>query len=82
MAWGITISGDSPQFSALTAQNAPPALVGSVLTLTNSIGFAISIVSIQLFVWLAQTYPLGSLIPWLGIGPAVGVIALLPLLRK
>ena len=82
VVWGITISGDSPQFSALTAQNAPPALVGSVLTLTNSVGFAISIVSIQLFVWLAQSYPLSSLIPWLGIGPALGVIALLPLLRK
>lgn len=82
VVWGITISGDSPQFSTLTAQNAPPALVGSVLTLTNSIGFAISIVSIQLFVWLAQSHPLSSLIPWLGIGPALGVLALLPLLRR
>ena len=82
VTWGITISGDSPQFSALTASNAPPALVGSVLTLTNSIGFAISILSIQLFVWLAQTYPLGHLLPWLGIGPALGVWALRPLLRR
>jgi DHA1 family inner membrane transport protein len=82
LIWGITISGDSPQFSALTASNAPPALVGSVLTLTNSIGFAISIVSIQLFVWLAQQFPLATLIPWLGIGPALGVWALMPLLRK
>lgn len=81
IVWGISISGDSPQFSALTATNAPPALVGSVLTLTNSIGFAISIVSIQLFVWLAQQFPLASLIPWLGIGPVLGVWALMPLLR-
>jgi hypothetical protein len=51
--WGITVAGDSPQFSALTARNAPPQAVGSVLTLTNSIGFAISIVSILLFVTLA-----------------------------
>ncbi len=82
LIWGISISGDSPQFSALTASNSPPALVGSVLTLTNSIGFAISIVSIQLFVWLAQRFPLADLIPWLGIGPALGVWALMPLLRK
>jgi MFS transporter, DHA1 family, inner membrane transport protein len=82
VVWGITISGDSPQFSALTAQNAPPALVGSVLTLTNSIGFAISIVSIQLFVWLAQSHSLSSLMPWLGVGPALGVLALMPLLRR
>ncbi len=81
LTWGITISGDSPQFSALTAGNAPPALVGSVLTLTISIGFGISIVSIQLFVWLAQSYPLAQLLPWLGIGPALGVWALRPLLK-
>ena len=82
VVWGISISGDSPQFSALTASNSPPALVGSVLTLTNSIGFAISIVSIQLFVWLAQEFALASLIPWLGIGPVLGVWALSPLLRE
>lgn len=80
LVWGITVSGDSPQFSALTAANAPPALVGSVLTLTNSIGFAISIASIQLFVWLAERVPLASLLPWLGLGPLLGVIALRPLL--
>jgi MFS transporter, DHA1 family, inner membrane transport protein len=82
LLWGITVSGDSPQFSALTAQNAPPALVGSVLTLTNSIGFAISIVSIQLFTSLAETVPLASLLPWLGLGPLLGLWALRPLLRR
>ncbi len=29
LLWGATVSGDSPQFSTLTAQNAPPAAVGS-----------------------------------------------------
>jgi MFS family permease len=82
LLWGITVSGDSPQFSALTAGNAPPALVGSVLTLANSIGFAISIVSIQLFVTLAETWPLAQLLPWLGLGPALGLLALRPLLSR
>ena len=50
LLWGATVSGDSPQFSTLTAQNAPPQVVGSVLTFTNCIGFAISVVSIELFV--------------------------------
>jgi DHA1 family inner membrane transport protein len=81
MVWGITVSGDSPQFSALTAANAPRAAVGSVLTLTNSIGFAISALSIALFVRLAQSVPLGTLLPWLGIGPVLGLLALRPLLR-
>jgi DHA1 family inner membrane transport protein len=82
LLWGITVSGDSPQFSALTAGNAPPALVGSVLTLSNSIGFAISIASIQLFVTLAETVPLAQLLPWLGLGPALGLWALKPLLPR
>jgi MFS family permease len=81
LLWGITVAGDSPQFSALTAQNAPPQAVGSVLTLVNSIGFGISILSIQLFVTLAQRHELASLLPWLGLGPLLGVWALRPLWR-
>ncbi len=81
LLWGISVAGDSPQFSALTAQNAPPQAVGSVLTLVNSIGFGISIVSIQLFVMLSQTHALGTLLPWLGLGPLLGVWALRPLWR-
>ena len=82
LVWGITVSGDSPQFSALTAGNAPPTLVGSVLTLANSIGFAISIVSIQLFVTLAEHWPLAKVLPWLALGPLLGVMALRPLLKN
>lgn len=79
--WGITVAGDSPQFSTLTARNAPPQAVGSVLTLTNSIGFAISIASILLFVSLSEKVPLEALLPWLAIGPALGLWALRPLLN-
>ena len=81
LVWGITVAGDSPQFSALTATNAPREAVGSVLTLVNSIGFAISILSIQLFVSLAQTVPLARLLPWLALGPLFGLFAMRPLLR-
>jgi len=80
--WGITAAGDSPQFSTLTASNAPKHAVGSVLTLTNCIGFALSIVSIELFTSLAQEHQLASLLPWLGIGPLLGVLAMRPLMGK
>jgi len=80
--WGITAAGDSPQFSTLTASNAPKHAVGSVLILTNCIGFALSIVSIELFTSLAQEHQLSSLLPWLGIGPLLGVLAMRPLLGK
>jgi DHA1 family inner membrane transport protein len=82
LLWGITVSGDSPQFSTLTARNAPPQAVGSVLTLTNSIGFAISIVSILLFVFLAQSVSLAALLPWLAVGPALGLWAMARLVRE
>ncbi len=81
LAWGATVAGDSPQFSTLTAQNAPPSVVGSVLTFTNCIGFAISVVSIELFVGLAQSWPLAQLLPWLAVGPAIGLWMMRPLLR-
>jgi MFS family permease len=80
--WGITAAGDSPQFSTLTASNAPKHAIGSVLTLTNCIGFALSIVSIELFTSLAQEHQLNKLLPWLGIGPLLGVLAMRPLLGK
>ena len=82
LVWGITVSGDSPQFSTLTARNAPAHAVGSVLTLTNSIGFAISIASILLFVELTRTVPLGWLLTGLALGPALGLWALRPLVRE
>ena len=79
LLWGATVAGDSPQFSTLTAQNAPPAVVGSVLTFTNCIGFAISVVSIELFVGAAQALPLAQVLPWLAVGPALGLWMLRPL---
>jgi MFS transporter, DHA1 family, inner membrane transport protein len=80
LLWGATVVGDSPQFSTLTAQNAPAAVVGSVLTFTNCIGFAISVVSIELFVRAAQAWPLAGVLPWLAIGPFLGLWMLRPLL--
>jgi len=79
LLWGATVAGDSPQFSTLTAQNAPPSVVGSVLTFTNCIGFAISVVSIELFVAAAQAFPLAQVLPWLAVGPALGLWMLRPL---
>lgn len=80
--WGLAAAGDSPQFSTLTARNAPRDVVGSLLTLVNSLGFAISIISIQLFVWLAERHRLEVLLPGLAIGPLLGVWMLRPLLRE
>ncbi|WP_222622793.1 MFS transporter [Ramlibacter cellulosilyticus] len=81
LLWGLSVAGDSPQFSALTARNAPPEVVGSVLTFTNCIGFAISVASIEVFVRAAQAWPLAAVLPWLAVGPLLGVLAMRPLFR-
>jgi hypothetical protein len=81
LLWGTTVVGDSPQFSTLTAQYAPPAMVGSVLTFANSIGFAITVASIELFVQGTRVFALADLLPWLALGPAFGLWMLRPLWR-
>ncbi|SFQ22744.1 Predicted arabinose efflux permease, MFS family [Variovorax sp. OK605] len=80
LLWGVTVVGDSPQFSTLTARNAPPQLVGSVLTFANCIGFGITVLSIELFVRGTRVLPLEVLLPGLAAGPAIGLWMLRPLL--
>jgi MFS family permease len=79
--WGVAVVGDSPQFSALNAANAPPALVGSALTIVNCIGFSITIPSIELLNWAAPRIGAQWLFLLLVPGPLLGLAALRPLLR-
>jgi DHA1 family inner membrane transport protein len=80
VVWGATVSSDSPQFSALTATNSPPEVVGSVLTLVNCIGFTISAAIIQASTLLLAVWPAGAVLALLGIGPLFGVLAMRRLL--
>jgi hypothetical protein len=67
------VVGDSPQFSALNAENAPLEYVGSALTIVNSIGFLITIFSIQLasaiLTHISAQYIFLLLVP----GPIIGL---------
>lgn len=78
--WGVVVVGDSPQFSALNARYAPADQVGSALTIANCIGFAISVVSIQLLNMAASAMPTHTLFLLLVPGPIFGLWALRPLL--
>ena len=80
--WGIVVPGDSPQFSALNAANAPAHLVGSALTIVNCIGFAITIFSIQLLNYLVTFIDPSYLFLVLVPGPLYGLISMRPLMRK
>lgn len=73
--WGIVVVGDSPQFAALVAREAPPAQVGSIVTLVNAIGFAITVGSIQLMDVLSRVIEPRYVMLALAIGPLVGVMA-------
>jgi predicted MFS family arabinose efflux permease len=80
--WGIVVVGDSPQFSALNARYAPPHLVGSALTIVNCIGFAITILSIQLLNGALPVVGAQYLFLFLIPGPLLGLLALLHLVSK
>ncbi len=45
--WGVSVPADSPQFSTMVAQSANEKNKGTALTLVTCIGFAITIISIQ-----------------------------------
>lgn len=80
--WGVVVVGDSPQFSALNAQSAPRDLVGSALTIANCIGFAITIVALQVLNVLVAHIEVRWLFACLAFGPLFGLFSLLPLLRS
>jgi len=75
--WGLAATADSPLFSSLVAKNAPEHLRGTSLTLVNCIGFAITIVSIQLLNILSKEMNSHYLYMVLAIGPILGLWALL-----
>lgn len=74
--WGLFVVADSPMFSSLVAANAPPELRGSTLTLVNSIGFFITILSIQIIGQLLNYLPFYFVWTILAIGPVFAVLQL------
>jgi MFS family permease len=74
--WGLVVIADSPLFSTLVAQHAPAEIKGTALTIVNCIGFAITVVSIQLIQHLTLWIPSSYVLMLLAIGPVFGVLQL------
>jgi MFS family permease len=80
--WGVTMAGDSPQFSALVSKYAPADVRGSAITMVVCIGFVITIVSIQLLSYLKNIIPFSYLFLVLLPGPLLGCIAMWRTLKQ
>lgn len=76
LIWGMVVVADSPLFSTLVAHNAIPTSKGTALTIVNCIGFAITIVSIQLLNNINDIITMQYSMVLLAIGPILGLFAL------
>lgn len=74
--WGMSVVADSPLFSTLVAQYAPADSRGTSLTLVTCLGFAITIVSIQLMGYCQHFLPVQYLFLLLAPGPIMGLLAI------
>jgi predicted MFS family arabinose efflux permease len=80
--WGIVVVGDSPQYSAIIALSAPKELVGSGLTLVNSLGFAITILSLWFVYQFLEIIDISFALMILALGPILGLLSMRALILK
>lgn len=81
MIWGFAVVADSAQFSALVSEYAPPDHVGTALTLQTSVGFLLTMVTIELMprIAAAMSWQWASLL--LVPGPLLGAWAMRKLIN-
>jgi MFS family permease len=75
-AWGFFVIADSAQFSALVTESVPSHAVGTALTVQTSVGFLLTMVSIQLIPPLVAIVGWRWVFPVLAIGPTLGIAAI------
>ena len=74
--WGFFVVADSAQFSALVTEVSPQDAVGTALTLQTSMGFLLTMVTLQLVPKLAELGGWRWAFPVLALGPAAGIAAI------
>lgn len=77
--WGITVIPDSAQFSALVADHSLPEQAGSLMTFQTALGFALTIVTVQVTPMFANLYGWPVVLAGLALGPLFGIVAMLRL---
>ncbi len=74
--WGAFVIADSAQFSALVADFTPPERAGALMTFQTALGFALTIITVQLTPWFADLVGWRGVFVILALGPLVGIIAM------
>jgi MFS family permease len=80
--WGFFVVADSAQFSAMVTEVAPSDSVGTALTLQTSIGFLLTMVTIQGVPLLVDAFGWPWAFPFLALGPAAGIVSIRALQRR
>lgn len=73
LVWGFFVIADSAQFSVLVTESVPSHAVGTALTVQTSLGFLLTMVTIQLIPHLAQLLSWRWAFAVLALGPVVGI---------
>jgi MFS family permease len=81
LVWGFFVVADSAQFSALVTESVPSYAVGTALTVQTSLGFLLTMVTIQGLSLLAARIGWQWSFAALALGPAVGIAAIRQLAR-
>jgi MFS family permease len=74
--WGMAVNSDSPLFSSVVAKNTRLKYKGTALTIVNCVGFAITILSIQLITYALALTSNVAIYMLLALGPMVGLYKL------
>lgn len=82
LLWGASVIPDSPQLSALVADHAPADQTGSLLTFQTALGFALTMVTVQLTPVLASLWGWQVVLLIMALGPVVGTLAMRALMRR
>lgn len=82
LIWGVAVVADSAQFSASVAELAEPGLTGTMLTVQTSLGFALTLITIQLMPLAVAAVGWGGAFAALALGPALGCLAMVRLGRS
>lgn len=79
--WGFFVVADSAQFSAMVTEVAPPDSVGTALMLQTSLGFLLTMVTIQAVPLAVDGAGWGPAFALLALGPVAGIASILRLSR-